>query len=80
MGLVLMMCLMGLVGLLIGKSKGGREVEGFAAGALLGPIGWLFMATRPKARTCQDCKAALPEGARKCQRCGSFVGGAAVAK
>lgn len=60
-----------LIGYMIGEKKG-REVAGFLWGLFLGPIGWLLVAIGPDMRpACPKCKGAIPEGATKCQHCGS---------
>jgi hypothetical protein len=59
-----------LVGALIGKYKG-RVDSGIVWSALLGPIGWLFVALMEDLRAkCPHCLGVVVEGARKCMHCG----------
>lgn len=69
---LLFWCLIGgLIGLLIGQTKG-RSGAGFFFGALLGPIGWLVVAAGPNLKAkCPECGGVVVPGARKCKNCGS---------
>ena len=69
---LLLWCLIGgLIGLLIGQTKG-RAGAGFFFGMLLGPLGWLVVAAGPSLKPkCPDCGGVIVEGARKCKNCGS---------
>ncbi len=62
-----------VVGAIIGNAKGRPTAGGFW-GLLLGPLGWLLIASVPDERPkCAECLSAVPEGARKCRYCGSAI-------
>ena len=72
---IIVMLVMGVIGGAIGHAKGGKEVLGFVAGLILGPIGWLFIAILPtENRTCPDCKEAIKKDAAVCKHCGRRLG------
>lgn len=64
------MLVCGLVGALIGRSRG-RPIDGLGWGILLGPLGWLIVALlsdkRPK---CPYCRGAVELSASRCRHCG----------
>ena len=63
--------LCGLVGGLLGKSRG-RTAAGALFGAFLGPIGWLITVLLPaEGRKCPECLGVVPDGARRCKHCGA---------
>lgn len=50
----------------------GRAIEGGGLGFLLGPIGWLLIAAlKDRRRLCPECRARVPNDARRCKHCGS---------
>ncbi len=69
---ILWLCSAG-VGALIGNAKGNPAAGAFW-GFLLGPLGWLVIASVPDDRPrCPECLSTLVEGARKCKHCGSSL-------
>jgi uncharacterized CHY-type Zn-finger protein len=61
---------LGLVGFLIGQSKG-RDAEGAVLGMFLGPLGWLLVAVGPDRRPkCPHCHGAVQFRAVRCCHCG----------
>jgi hypothetical protein len=64
-------CVLGLVGLTLGTSKG-RGSAGFFLGFFLGPIGWVITLLLPETGVrCPSCKGVVVQGATKCRHCGS---------
>ena len=62
--------LMGLVGYLLGNTRG-RGGEGALFGILLGPLGWIIVLLLPSSgNKCPECLGTVPAGARRCQHCG----------
>ena len=63
----------GLVGAAVGIGKG-RPLGGFILGAIVGPVGWLLVATGPSMHPkCPACLGTVPKGARKCMHCGESL-------
>lgn len=59
-----------IVGALIGEKKQAMA-QGLFLGLILGPIGWLVMAlSNGNLLVCNECKGAVPNGARRCKHCG----------
>jgi hypothetical protein len=63
--------LSGLIGASIGGNKG-LGGQGFWLGALLGPIGWLIVATQKPTSAAADATAAQ-EGRVKCPHCAEWI-------
>lgn len=60
----------GGIGALIGNRRG-QVANGFALGALLGPVGWLITILLPEAGPkCPECLGVIPRAARRCKHCG----------
>jgi hypothetical protein len=68
---LLLWCVIGgLVGAAIGQKKG-RPGEAFLLGFILGPIGWLLVATGPSSGPkCPHCGGAVEAGYSACRHCG----------
>lgn len=72
---ILIICLIfGLVGFLLGKTKG-KEGVGFLLGILLGPIGWIVVLLLGGSRhKCPKCQGSLPsESVTRCMHCGAAL-------
>ncbi len=63
----------GLIGAAIGRRKN-RAEGGFVLGMLLGPIGWLLVASGPSyAPKCPLCGGDAVEGLPRCKSCGGAL-------
>lgn len=68
----------GLVGVLIGQSKG-EGGSGCVLGALLGPIGWLILALmKGNRKTCPFCRSQVAKEATICPQCQKSQNGEAA--
>jgi hypothetical protein len=68
------LCVLSLIGYLIGKGKG-RGADGAVWGMLLGPIGWMVIALGPDTRRkCPLCAGPLPDAkVTRCRHCGQEI-------
>lgn len=71
--LLMFWAVMGLVGFVLGNTKG-RGLFGFCLGALLGPIGWILVLCFSNTDAeCPFCKKAVDERATICAYCRSSI-------
>ena len=74
MGVFAFILLCGVVGALLGGSKGQAGL-GFVLGALLGPLGIIIVLVIDGDRkTCPSCMSKVHKNAKVCSHCGSTIG------
>jgi hypothetical protein len=66
------MLIAGVIGFLIGQKKR-YGLQGFIAGALLGFIGWIWIATLKPRWRCPECGGAVEKGFNRCKNCGADI-------
>lgn len=63
----------GLIGGMIGANRG-RDTSGVILGALLGPVGWVFIAcVRDLRPRCPECRSVIAKHATRCIHCAAFI-------
>lgn len=63
-----------IVGAIVGAAIGAPRNNagaGLVFGALLGPIGWILVWFMDERAKCPECQGPIPDGAIRCQHCGS---------